>query len=178
MSQRESSSRRNRTGARGADGGCIRGEPILGRRALPLLAFALAGCGGAAATGPTTPEEAVRRECTAALRFEEPGAEEAASESDAPPQTNASIVLICEDEETRRVAIGSEVGACFPIEPDRGSLLRARCWWGAQGAVIDVRHEGELLEVRRGAIDETTGAIELRTVTELPIPEDADVRAL
>ena len=98
------------------------------RRAV-AIAVVLAGCGGATHDEVTTPTEPVRRECTAALRFEEPGSEEpaevATDAAEERPLTAISLVLICEGDPTRRVAIGSEVGACFR-EEDHASLLRAR----------------------------------------------------
>ncbi|MDQ3035874.1 MAG: hypothetical protein M3Y87_25955, partial [Myxococcota bacterium] len=124
--------------------------------------------------------EAPRRECTAALRFQEPPEPDASAgvADEEPPRTAVSLVLICENEPTRRLAIGSEVGACFAIEAGEGSLLLARCWWAGQGALIDVRRDGDVLEVRRADIDEHTGTGSLEPASELPVPENADVRAL
>lgn len=145
------------------------------RAALGLVALSIVACGGASGPGPTTPAEQPRRECTAALRFQEP---EVPASDDEPPRTDVSLVLICESDPTRRVAIGSEVGACFSIEAGDGSLLRARCWWAGQGALIDVRRAGDALEVRRADIDEHTGTGTMESVSELPVPDDADVQTL
>lgn len=150
------------------------------------IAVVLAGCGGATVDETTTPAEPVRRECTAALRFQEPGLEEPGSEEPAEAATDAaeerpltaiSLVLICEGDPTRRVAIGSEVGACFR-EEDHASLLRARCWWAGEGASIVVRHEDDALVVRRASFDEATGPGEYVESARLEVPDDADVRPL
>lgn len=144
-----------------------------------LAVVLLAGCGGATNAGTTTPvrEEPVR-ECTAALRFSEPAGQDPAAGDVEPPRTAVALVLICEDEETRTVPVGTEVGACFPDEASEGALLRARCWWAGQGAIVVVRRNGEVLEVLRSEVDEMTGAGELERVTELPIPENHSLHAL
>jgi hypothetical protein len=142
------------------------------RRAIWIVL--LAGCGGAGAAGGTTPE-APRRECTAALRFEEP--DETAPVIDDRPRTDVSLVLICEGEGTRRVAIGAEVGACFGSDAG-DALLRARCWWGGDGAILEVRTEDDALVVRRAGIDEEGGAGALEETARLPLPEGAHVQPL
>ena len=145
------------------------------RRAV-AIAVVLAGCGGATHDEVTTPTEPVRRECTAALRFEEPP-EVATDAAEERPLTAISLVLICEGDPTRRVAIGSEVGACFR-EEDQASLLRARCWWAGEGASIVVRHEDDALVVRRASFDEATGPGVYEESARLEVPGDADVRPL
>ncbi|AKF05362.1 hypothetical protein DB32_002511 [Sandaracinus amylolyticus] len=128
----------------------------------------LVACGGATNAGSTTPVDAPRRECTAALRFAEP--EVAQTSDEEMPRTAIALALICEDEPIRTVAIGTEVGACFNDEASDGALLRARCWWAGQGAIVVVRRNGEVLEVLRADVDEHTGAGALERVTQLEIP--------
>ncbi|WP_236606983.1 hypothetical protein [Sandaracinus amylolyticus] len=140
------------------------------------MAALLAACGGATNVGTTTPEDAPRRECTAALRFAEP--EVAQTSDEEMPRTAIGLVLICEDEPIQTVAIGTEVGACFNDEASEGALLRARCWWAGQGAIVVVRRNGEVLEVLRADVDEQTGIGELEPVTQLEIPANHVLHAL
>lgn len=132
-----------------------------------------AACGGAAQTDRTTigvPE----RECTAALRFEEP--DTMLPDADR-PATRVSLVLLCENESPRRVLLGDEVGACFRIEEER-ALLRARCWWAGEGAMIEVAHETDALIVRRAAIHEASGISAFEEIARLEVPPRARVQAL
>jgi hypothetical protein len=140
-------------------------------RLAPLaLAASLAACGGAQGARGTTAAEA--RECTAALRFEEPEGETLDADPDAEPHTRITLVLICDDETTTSMPVGTEVGACFRTEPPGGVLLGARCWWAGQGAVLEVRREGGALRVRRTLGGETSDA------GALDVPTESRVRPL
>lgn len=140
-----------------------------------VVASLLAACGGASPDGGTTPV-APRRDCTAALRFEEPDAPVATDTADR-PRTRVSLVLICEREPTRRVLLGDEVGACYGID-DEGALLRARCWWAGEGAMIEVVRDADALVVRRAAIEESTGVGAFEETTRLDVPPGAQIQAL
>lgn len=140
------------------------------------LALLLGACGGATSTGSTTPD-APRRECTAALRFQEPGGERPLRD-DEMPRTAIHLVLICEDEALRVLPVSTEVGACFSEPASDGALLRARCWWAGQGAVVIVRRDGDRLEALRADVDEHTGTSTLERVVDLEIPANHTLQAL
>ncbi len=135
----------------------------------------LVGCGASALPSAEEPTREERRECTAALRFEEV---ERVPEQDDDVRTEVSLVLICEEEPLAKTSLGTAVGACFSNEPSEGMLLSARCWWGGEGALFDVRWLGDVLEARRADIDEDVGVGETRVVGELRVPSGAVVRAL
>lgn len=165
------------------------------------LALGVAACGGAPRGDARTTAEEDRRECTAALRFEEPGSGDPGSgepgsggpgsgepgvegpggdvptDTEEVPHTEVSLVLICEREPTRRVAIGTEVGACFREEDDR-VLLAARCWWAGSGAMIHVERDADTLVVRRAGIDESSGIGRYEESARLDVPPGAILSAL
>jgi hypothetical protein len=155
----------------------VRARPrvALGAACAMFIALSSGGCGGASGAGTTTPEDDAERACTAALRFEDPA--EGQPPEDQPPRTVVSLVLICEEEPVQRATLGSEVGACYPIE-SQGVLLRARCWWGGEGSVIEVRRQDDVLVVERSGIDEHTGTGPPSEVSRMDVPEGAHVEAL
>lgn len=142
-----------------------------------IAAFAslIAGCGAPALPRVEEPAEQERRECTAALRFEEV---EDVSGPDDNVRTAISLVLICEEEPRVMAPLGIAIGACYSTRPSEGVLLSATCWWGGEGAAFEIRQLGESLEARRVDIDEDTGIGEEHMVGTLHVPSGAVLRAL
>lgn len=148
---------------------------------VPLL-LAL-GCGATSPRAESAGTAPARRPCTVALRFEEPPGEAPGSNGergaalDDAPRTDVALVVLCEGEATRRVALGREVGACYRTDP-ADALLRATCWWGGQGAWLEVRRQGTDLVVLRADVDEVVGRGQARERARLTVPADAFVRPL
>jgi hypothetical protein len=128
----------------------------------------LLACGGAPPR--TMHQEEAQEEArpyVVALRFEDAG-----EDTDDTPHTRVLLVRIAPAGRRTVRELSIEPGACYH-EHERGALIAARCWWGAQSARYLVERRGEALIALRGESSD-----EPREVVRLDLPRDARLQVL
>lgn len=163
-----------------AEGGARRGAARhasvspLTRVARTFVATALLACGGAPATGSTTPSDEPGPELVLALQIHEAAPD---PELDM-PRSEVRVVLLDPSGERREESVGVYSGICQPAALSN-ALVGVSCWWAGAGDDLRVRREGDRLVVTRAQLDEMSeGELSEETLTTLELPPRATLRPL
>lgn len=111
---------------------------------------------------------------TVALRFVEGPEDEALGT----PSTRVLLVDIDQARGRRTNDLGTYPGVCSHLSAGDGALLRAQCFWVAQGSRLEVVREGDAIVVTRVVLDDGGHAGDANVVLRTDLPPGAEVNVL
>lgn len=111
---------------------------------------------------------------TVALRFVEGPEDEARGT----PSTRVLLVDIDQARGRRTSDLGTYPGVCSHLSAGDGALLRAQCFWVAQGSRLEVVREGDAIVVTRVVLDEGGHPGDANVVLRTDLPPGAEVTVL